>query len=312
MRRIAVALLLALAACAQRQQAYQPRIAPPALTADAFLPGDGATLPLRSWMPEGKVRAAIVALHGFNDYGHAFALPGEYFAARGVALYAYDQRGFGAATEPGVWAGEDNLADDAARMLEAVRARHPQAKLFLLGESMGGAVGLSALAREDAPEVDGVILSAPAVWGGEYMPWAYRAPLWLLAHASPGWELTGEDVEVQATDNMDVLREMGRDPLVLKSTRADAVLALLKLMDGAYAAHPAPPALLLYGERDEVIPREPVDAFAARAHGLSMRRYPEGYHMLLRDRQRERVYADMLKWIKATGNKKKMRYAMNP
>src|SRR5262249_47536372 len=43
----------------------------------------------------GEVRAVILALHGFNDYSHAFAMPGPLWAEQGIATYAYDQRGFG-------------------------------------------------------------------------------------------------------------------------------------------------------------------------------------------------------------------------
>ena len=39
-----------------------------------------------------------LGLHGFGDYSiNAFDLPAPLFTARGVAIYAYDQRGFGAA-----------------------------------------------------------------------------------------------------------------------------------------------------------------------------------------------------------------------
>src|SRR5437870_7543725 len=76
---------------------------PPAATADrparfdgaAFIAADGARLPLRSWLPRGEVKAVILALHGFGDYSNAFTLPGEFWAERGIATYAYDQRGFG-------------------------------------------------------------------------------------------------------------------------------------------------------------------------------------------------------------------------
>ena len=58
---------------------------------------DGATLPLKSWLPDGKPKAVILALHGFNDYSNAFKDSGEEWAKHGIATFAYDQRGFGAA-----------------------------------------------------------------------------------------------------------------------------------------------------------------------------------------------------------------------
>jgi len=49
-----------------------------------------------SWLPDGTPGAIVLALHGFNDYSNAFATTGQAFAASGIAVFAYDQRGFGA------------------------------------------------------------------------------------------------------------------------------------------------------------------------------------------------------------------------
>ena len=47
------------------------------LTADdVFVMADGARLPMRTWLPKGEVRAAVLALHGFNDSRDAWEIPG--------------------------------------------------------------------------------------------------------------------------------------------------------------------------------------------------------------------------------------------
>jgi len=60
--------------------------------------------------------------------------------------YAYDQRGFGKAPHTGIWPGGKALREDLVDCVEAVRERNPGVPVFALGESMGGAVVLSALA----------------------------------------------------------------------------------------------------------------------------------------------------------------------
>ena len=70
---------------------------------------------------EGAPRAILLALHGFNDAAGNFmeeAAPG--FAAASVAVYAYDQRGFGAWPHPGIWAGAASLAADATEAARLV------------------------------------------------------------------------------------------------------------------------------------------------------------------------------------------------
>src|SRR5690606_10037173 len=80
--------------------AYQPMGLPatqPALADRALIAAAGFELPLRRWLPEaGGPQAVVLALHGYNDYSNAFDGAGRSLAARGIAVYAYDQRGFGA------------------------------------------------------------------------------------------------------------------------------------------------------------------------------------------------------------------------
>lgn len=287
--------------CAPRVQAYTTPHAVPHIIGDSLLTGSGKVLPVRHWLPEyGEPKAVIVAVHGFNDYSNAFVNPGYYFAGRDVAVYAYDQRGFGATEERGIWAGKENLVEDLQQMVTAARDLHPDVPLYLLGESMGGAVVMNALVEKDFPEVDGAILSAPAVWGSDTMPPMYRGLLWTGAHTVPWMELTGRNLKVLATNNIPLLREMGRDPLVIKSTRMDALYGIVQLMDDAYtyAGDIKVPLLLLYGMNDQVIPTQPIlrvaDTLKTR---YKLVYYPRGFHMLLRDLTSEVVMDDVIAWV---------------
>jgi acylglycerol lipase len=275
---------------------------PPSIAANALVTRDGDHLPLKSWGTDHP-KAVIVALHGMGDYSNAFAMPAPFWAEHGIATLAYDQRGFGAADHPGLWPGGDIMRHDFADAVAAARARYPGIPVYALGESMGGAVVLSALATPDAPHVDGVILVAPAVWSRTDMPLSYRAALWLTAHVAPGWHVSGRGVvQIWPSDNMPMLRAYSRDPLVQKDTRADAVWGLVNLMDDArhapeHLTNP-PPILVLYGKNDQVIPAPPTEAVLkelgakAEAH-----RYEHGYHMLLRDLDGPAIWQDALTWL---------------
>lgn len=289
---------LLLSGCTPQEQAYLPAASEEAkLTRAHFVAADGVELPLRSWLPKGKPQAVILALHGFNDYSRAFEMPGEYFRTRGIATYAYDQRGFGAAPHAGLWAGEENLLVDVRQCVLLLKERYPRTPLYLLGESMGGAVALAALADPSFPPVSGLVLSAPAAWNmGPLM----RAPLWLFAHTFPFHTMTGEDLQIRASDNTAMLIALSHDPLIIKETRVDAIYGLAVLMQDAYDKAPQvrTRTLLLYGERDEVIPRQPVEETAHRFTApLDIVYYPHGYHMLLRDLQRKKVMDDIVKWV---------------
>ena len=106
---------------------------------------------------------------------------------------------------------------------------------------MGAAVVMAAMASGAALDADGVILTAPAVWGGDQLNPLYRATLWLVARVAPGLKLTGRSLGVMASDNLEALRALSADPLFIKETRVDAIAGLVELMDTAYAAAGALP-----------------------------------------------------------------------
>ena len=98
--RILLAPLLLLATCGPPAETaiHVARVTPaaeaavtapvsPGFTEDAFIASDSARLPLRKWLPKEPVKAVILALHGFNDYSNGFDIPGQVWAARGIATY---------------------------------------------------------------------------------------------------------------------------------------------------------------------------------------------------------------------------------
>lgn len=288
MRRLAGVLLAALlgAGCAATSP---PPTAPPLAP------------PLLRLEPLGEPRATIVALHGFNDRKAAFLAFGARASRAGVRVLAYDQPGFGASADRGRWPGTDALVAALHRQIRAARRLAPERPVIVLGTSMGAAVAIAALTRPDAPPVDGVVLVAPAAWGGDQLHPILRASLWLTASIAPDLVLSAGGLDVQTSDNRAMLRALGRDPLYLPTATAANVLGLVRLMDEALAAAPALAGrrLVLIGARDEVVPPAAFDALLDRLAGpdCTVARYAEGWHLLLRDHQRERVFADILAWL---------------
>src|SRR5688572_1453409 len=173
MRRFAflVIAVLSLSACAPRIAPASVPTVPAVLSETVFNTADGLALPVRRWLPaDDKPKAVVLALHGFNDYSKAFdKVPGApgvgpFLAERGIAVYAYDQRGFGKSPNAGLWQGRDAMVGDAKEFIALLRKTYPGVPVYLLGESMGGAVAIAMLADAVPGFVDGAILAAPAVW----------------------------------------------------------------------------------------------------------------------------------------------------
>lgn len=268
---------------------------------------DGLALPMRHWSAKGRTSAVILALHGFNDYSAFIKDAAAYFAERGIAVYAYDQRGFGAAPFAGRWFETERFLTDARDITRIIGDRHPGVPLYLLGESMGGAVVMSMLAETPMePQVAGAILSATAVWGRATMPWYQTSLLWIASNVAPRMHLTGRGLKIKPSDNIEMLRELGRDPLVIKGANVAAIHGLVDLMDLALASAPRfrSRALILYGAKDEIVQAAPTRTMMARLPDDAKEPpriavYDAGYHMLLRDLQAEDVWRDIVSWIDA-------------
>ncbi|MCK5911120.1 MAG: lysophospholipase [Caulobacter sp.] len=296
---------LGLTACAPLAQ--KPDVAAlgfrgPGLLDDAFVSFDGAKLGLMRWLPAGEPARepdwVVVGLHGMNDYANAYHLAAAWWAQRGIATYALDVRGFGRSPERGVWAPTDLVLEDVRALVAAVRERHPNAKVALAGISMGGALAICAMASNDPPPVDKLMLFAPAVWGWSNQPLPNRVSLWATAHLMGEWVVKPPDWlarNIMASDNIDELRRMGRDPLMIWGARSDAIYGLVGLMERGWrsADQVQVPTAWFYGARDQIIPREPT-AEAVRRLPAQARTayYASGYHLLLVDRQAERVWSD--------------------
>lgn len=293
-----------LGACAPRFGLERAERRAPVLHSAYFEASDGTRLPLRTYANGPHPKAILIALHGFNDHSGFIDEAARHYANQGIHTVAYDQRGFGAAPKRGEWAGEAALVDDLLTLIALTRQQYPDVPLYVLGESMGAAVAAVALADTPAAPVDGLILSAPAVWSRDFMPWYQRLALALSARIAPTMTLSGKGVRITPSDNIEMRIALARDPLVIKETRIDGLYGLTDLMDRARDAviRLRQRTLILYGARDEVIPKTPVigllESMAAQqdTHRFRFAIYPNGYHMLQRDLQRAVVWEDVVTW----------------
>ncbi len=291
-------------ACAPRVLLPGPTMSSASIEQNQYKTADGISLPMQVWQPNSQpIKRVIIALHGFNDYSNFINASASQLMEFGVATYAYDQRGFGGGPNTGLWSGAHTLANDLLVFIKIIKQKHLGVPVYVLGESMGGAVVMVAMTQKHAPKVNGLILAAPAVWAKSIMPWYQRWALTLGSHTFPWLKLSPNGLKITASDNLTMLRKLGRDPLIIKETRIDAMHGLTQLMGLALNASSQLPnnTLILYGEHDEVIPKRPTANMLARfkVHGLGPKVavYEQGYHMLLRDLNAQQPRGDIISWM---------------
>jgi alpha-beta hydrolase superfamily lysophospholipase len=272
---------------------------------ERFISFDGAELGLTVWEADGPPEVVIVGLHGMNDWAGAFYLAAPWWAEHGVTTYAYDQRGFGRSPNKGIWPDEELMREDLRTAVKLARARHPDARIAVVGVSMGGAVAASAFGSRDVPDADMLLLSGPGFRGWGALPFSYKASLWVSSRVRPGWVVKPNPryIRIEPTDNIEMLRHIWSNPNMTRANRVDQVHGVVSLMETAHdrvgKIPPSVPVFITYGAKDIVIPPAAM-ARSAKAFPPHARTayYANGYHMLLRDLQAETVWADMLAFMK--------------
>lgn len=183
-------------------------------------------------------RAVVLALHGFGDYSNGFATLGPYLATQGVLTFAYDQRGFGATAQRGLWGGEEHLIADLKTLTRPLWERYPPPLVTARGEhGRSGGHGRRGAGRYGSGwhGSDG---AGSRVLRHHTPHTTYPIQNWTLkvaTHMLPSLKLAESRSGMRLSDNIDMLRAHRSDPLAMNETRVDALWGLTNLMDRAMA-----------------------------------------------------------------------------
>ncbi len=260
----------------------------------------GLCLFRRTWLPPEPQRAMLI-IHGFAEHSGRYEAPSAWFAARGCAVHAYDQRGHGRSDGTrGHVERFDEFLDDAAILLDAVKSEHPGLPVVLVGHSMGGLI-LASFLRERRPAVAAAVSSCAAFKLDEALP-AWRLQVARLARrVTPRASIAANLPLAGLSKDPEVIRQYEEDPLVFhKLTLSLAV----EMFDAAHRLHGGAgdvevPLLVLHGEDDPIAPLEGSQTFAAglTSTGSALRTYPGLRHEIFNEPEAETVYADVLAWL---------------
>ncbi|HEY9773561.1 MAG TPA: alpha/beta fold hydrolase [Planktothrix sp.] len=132
--------------------------------------GTKLNLPVYKWQDKSVQQKGIIfAIHGATLYARRFEAAARHFASEGYTFYAVDLRGFGRwRTEGERFQGGDRKIhyteseDDILAVLQQIRARNPQEKIYCMGESLGANLGVW-VGSTHPDLVSGLILVSPCI-----------------------------------------------------------------------------------------------------------------------------------------------------
>jgi len=254
----------------------------------------------QQWLPP-EPRASLIILHGYAEHVGRYDHVVEYLTQRGYAVYAYDQLGHGGSEGQRSYADSfDIWRDDLSSFIDQVRAEAAERPLFVLGHSMGGCIAAYLLATQNV-ELDGVLLSAPALSAGDSTPPILLKIVSIVGKLFPKLPTQAAESSTISRDPA-VVTAYENDPLVYRGgVPARTAAEMLRAADVALAkaANVQCPLLIMHGASDQLISPQGSKQFYERAGAAdkTLKLYDNLYHEILNEPEQEEVLEDIVTWI---------------
>lgn len=271
-------------------------------TLSTFTTADGENLAIQQWLidEEQTLRGVVIVVHGLGEHAGRYDTLAQRLNRWGFAVRGYDQYGHGeSGGVRGALPNDERLLDDLADIIDATRMRMPDGKpLLLLGHSMGGLVAARFVSLRRRP-VDGLILSSPALDAG--IGPLQKLMLALLPRIAPNFAVSnGLDADRISHDPV-VVDAYRRDPLVHDRITGRLARFIADAGPATIAAAPdwTVPTLLLYAGADALVNPDGSRRFAAAAPPavVTSQCFPEHYHEIFNELDREPVYEALRHWL---------------
>lgn len=292
---------------------------------------DATRMYVHHWLPDDNPpHASLIICHGMAEHGGRYRELATALTAAGISVYAADLRGHGQTASEGVLGhfgdhdGWSLVIEDLRALNHHVRCATPHAPLFILGHGLGSYLIMGYLMQYSC-SVQGVMLS-----GAQHMrrTWKYR-----LARALARLESVRQGPRGRSRLLHWLLFRRVRSPIQPRATHVDwlssdagqvqSYLAdplcgflgtnqlWLDIFNGLQRITPVRslhqinhqlPLLVFGGEQDPVHQGERLLdlAEALRQSGkrnVDVKLYPDMRHEPLKERQRQRVFRDLIEWM---------------
>jgi alpha-beta hydrolase superfamily lysophospholipase len=255
----------------------------------------------RSWRPEGRPRAVMLLIHGFNSHSGYYLWAAEQLLELGLAVYALDLRGRGRSDGERYFIEKfSEYQSDVDLLVKLARVREPDLPMFMLGHSAGGVIACNYVLDHQA-DFAGLVCES----------FAYRVP-------APDFALAVVKGLSHLAPHAHVLKlpkaEFSRDPKVTKALIDDPLLAdevqPTKTVAEMVRADErlkrdfkdfTLPLLIIHGTKDTVTRPEGSKEFFdnASSKDKTLKLYEGYFHDPLNDLGKEAVMDDIKGWIGA-------------
>ena len=255
------------------------------------------------WNPEIEPRGVVILAHGYGEHARRYDHVAQRFAAAGLITYALDHRGHGRTGGKRVRVRHmSEFVADFRSLVATATAEHPGLTRIVLGHSMGGGIVL-AYGAQYPSEYDLMVLSGPAIAAHTGVSTAKAMLGKAIGSILP--DLPIEQIDPDA---------VSRDPIVVADYKADPLVYRGKIPAGIgkallvvgetmprLAGGISAPLLVVHGGQDKLVAAAGSQTLVqcVASTDVELKIYPELYHEVFNEPERDVVLDDVTAWIGA-------------
>ena len=255
------------------------------------------------WTPAAEPRGVVVLAHGYGEHARRYDHVAQKFGEAGLAMYALDHRGHGRAGGKRVRVRQmSEFVSDYAQLVEIARTENPGRPLIVLGHSMGGGI-VFAYGAAHPGAYDLMVLSGPAIAAHTGVSKLKAVVGKAVGSILPDLPIESIDANLVSRDP-EVVADYIADPLVYRG-KIPAGIGKALLLVGETMEKRAPtitaPLLVVHGENDQLVSAEGSRRLVSciGSTDVELKVYPELYHEVFNEPERDQVLDDVTSWIQA-------------
>jgi len=258
----------------------------------------------RVWEPDKRPAKAVVLLfHGYAEHSGRYLPLAEHLTQRDYKIYVPDHRAHGRSDgDKALIDSMDYMLNDLKRLLDIAHGENPDAKVFIIGHSMGGLLATCfAILYQD--QLAGTVLSGPGIMLGAGVSGFLKAVSRILATVAPKMGVQELDSAWLSHDPA-IAKDYDEDPLNYRG-KVMARTGTEMLQKGDWAMQNISqitiPILTMHGSEDKLA--DPAgsqfiyDNVASSDKTIKI--FDGLYHEIFNEYEKEEVYAIVGDWLDA-------------
>lgn len=240
--------------------------------------------------PKEADKVAVI-IHGFTGSNLENLYLANRMARAGIRVYLPLLPGHGTDFEDLKGYNDRDWTDKVAEVLKQVRVMHPEAKLIIMGHSLGGPIALNGY-HESRVDIDGLVFLASPFRYPSTLRWRVKLLKWLpLKIPFAGFRFTDKKLYGNALVNY---FDKKYEYIYMKSA-GDAFRAMEKAF--TFLPKVKVPVLLIYSKIDYRVPFNQALLVKGIVQHAKLIAFDKGDHVLQIDSDRKEVAKAIIKWI---------------